>query len=38
MKPLISVVIANYNYGRYLAEIEWEPGRPRLGWTLHSCS
>ncbi|MBS2038705.1 metallophosphoesterase [bacterium] len=31
-------ILQTGSHGRYFAEIEWEPGRARLGWTLHSCS
>lgn len=33
-----TAVVQTGSHGRYLAEMEWEPGRTRLGWTLHSCS
>ena len=30
-----TAIVQTGSHGRYLAEMEWEPGRTRLGWTLH---
>ena len=31
-------IVQGGSNGRYLAEVELEPGSSRLGWTVHNCA